>query len=88
MKHLRQFVKSWTTLSLRRYDRVMVSSGFFQGYGGSIVDKRWFVWYGLNVGGRVIYIPRWNLRWIGVKNPVLHDKIRQRMIDQDRKENK
>ena len=69
---------------LRRYDRIKVTGGFFQGYGGSLVDKRWMLWYGLNISGRVIYIPRWHLRWIGANNPKMHDRIRDRMIARDR----
>lgn len=70
---------------LRRFDRVTVGSGFYQGYGGCVLDRRCILWYALNVGGRTVFIPRWHLRFLGYKRPEFHEKIRARMIDNDRK---
>lgn len=72
-------------LRLRRFDRVHVARGFYQGYGGCVLDKRWFLWYGINVGGEVMFIPRWQLRYMGYKRPDFHEKIREKMIANDRK---
>lgn len=70
---------------LQRFDRVTVESGFYQGYGGCVLDRRCFLWYSLNVGGRSVFIPRWRLGFLGYKRPEFHAKIRAKMIENDRK---
>jgi hypothetical protein len=70
---------------LQRFDRVQVASGFYAGYSGCVLDKRWFVMYAINVGGQPTYIPRWHLRFMGYKRPDFHKKIRDKMIANDKK---
>lgn len=72
-------------LFLQRFDRVTVATGFFAGYGGCILDRRGLLWYGINVGGEVRYIHRVHLRFLGYKRPDFHKKIRDKMIENDRK---
>lgn len=66
---------------LRRQDFVRVVSGFYQGYSGRVLDKRWLVMYGINIGGERKYIARWHLRKSQTR---LSDKLRERLIEKDR----
>lgn len=70
---------------LKRFDRVKVISGFYQDYGGVVLDKRWFWWYGLNIGGEVKFVGRWHLKYLGKQRPDVHQRIREKMIRNDRK---
>jgi len=73
---------------LQRFDRVKVERGFYTGYAGCVISRRSLLWYSICIGGREVFIGRWNLRFIGHKNPKLHNKIRNRMIQNDRDRNK
>ena len=72
-------------MGLRRFDRVKVVRGFFTGYGGCVLTRRMLFWYGIMVGGKVTYVPRWHLRFLGNKKTELHKRVRDRMISNDRK---
>lgn len=77
-------------MPFRRFDRVKVVEGFYQGYGGCVLDKRWFLWYSLVIGGKQVYLPRWHLSFIpkSEKGLALHEKVRNKMITNDRKRDK
>ena len=71
-----------TTTGLRRQDWVEITSGFYQGYAGRVLDRRRFVTYSLIVGGEKRYIARWHL----TKRPRtrLSEQLRTRLIEKDR----
>lgn len=70
---------------LKRFDRIKVISGFYQDYGGVVLHQKGFLFYAINIGGKPIYIARWHLRYLGGKVPKLATRIREKMIENDRK---
>jgi len=71
-------------IMLRRFDRASIVRGFYTGYGGCTLNRRFLFWYSYVVGGKEVFVPRWNLKYLGYKRPDFHTKVRERMIRDDR----
>jgi hypothetical protein len=72
-------------MNLCRFDRAKIVRGFYTGYGGCVLNKKYLFWYSFLVGGQEVFVPRWHLKFLGYTLPELHDEIRKKMIENDRK---